>query len=312
MKIKGVFLDRDSLGLDLDMAVLNALPIDWVYYSHTAADQTVERCLEADIVISNKVVLHFDIIQQLPRLKHIAVAATGTNNVDKLAAAQANISVSNIKDYAGSSVAQLVFALLLEMMTHANKYANLVKQGQWSKSKSFCLLDYPISELAGKTLGLIGYGTLAKSVEHLARAFGMKILIAERKSSLEIRAGRTSFDGVIKQADVISLHCPLDDNTKALISTAEFESMKPTALLINTARGGVVDELALIQALNNNEISAAATDVLNIEPPPEDHPLIDSMPENLVVTPHIAWASIEARTRLLLQLAENIEQHVLN
>ena len=311
MRFTGVMLDRDSLGSDLALTPLLQLPIDWTLYPFTSADDTLARCLNADVVITNKVILDDDVIKQLPKLKHIAVAATGTNNVDKEAAGLAGISISNIKDYAGTSVAQLVFALLLELTTHANRYANLVKEGLWSKSKTFCLLDYPITELSGKTLGLIGYGSLAKSVEQLARAFGMRILVAEHKGAPIIRHGRVTFEQVLQESDVISLHCPLTEQTQNLIAAPELACMKSSAILINTARGGIVNESDLMQALNDGVIAAAAMDVLSQEPPAKDHLVLTQMPDNLIVTPHIAWASQEARQRLLAQLVENVRRHLL-
>ena len=311
MTTKGVFLDSDSLGRDLDLQALQQLPIDWTFHPFTEPDQTFERCIDAELIITNKVVLDASLITQLSNLRHIAVAATGTNNVDETAAAGAGVSVSNITDYAGSSVAQLVFALLLEMTTNANKYANLVKQGAWSESKTFCLFNYPITELAGKTLGLVGYGALAKSVERLALAFDMKVLVAEHKGATRIRSGRVPFEQAIAEADVLSLHCPLNDKTRALISFEELAEMKPNAFLINTARGGIVNEGALIQALEQRQIAGAAMDVLTQEPPAKSHPFIASMPENLIITPHIAWASLEARQRLLAKLVENIQHFVL-
>jgi len=307
MKLNGVFLDRDSLGDDIELDLLTDLDINWTFYPHTDSKDTFERCVGMDVIISNKVVLDERLLNQLPRLKHIAIAATGTNNVDKETAHKLGIQVSNVVDYAGSSVAQLTFSLILELANHTNKYAKLVKQGKWTESKTFCLLDYPIMELAGKTLGLVGYGSLARSVEKLALAFGMKVLIAEHKGTKAIREGRTAFEQVLRQSDVISLHCPLTEDTENLIAQADFEQMKGTALLVNTARGGIVNEHDLVLALNEKKIAGAATDVLSQEPPPNDNVLLTAQLDNLIITPHIAWASKEARHRLLSQLALNIK-----
>jgi glycerate dehydrogenase len=233
------------------------------------------------------------------------------NNVDLVAAKSHGITVKNVKNYAGNSVAQLVISLMLELLNNTSKYRERVAQGAWSQSKSFCLLDFPITEVTGRTLGLIGYGTLAKSVEKIALAFDMKVLIAEHKNASVLRQGRTSFDDVIKHSDVISVHCPLTAETTNLISKTELELMKDTAVIINTARGGIINEADLLQALKQKTITGAATDVLNIEPPPEDHILLTEQLENLIITPHIAWASIEARQRLLNQISSNIKQHFL-
>ncbi|MGB0361137.1 MAG: NAD(P)-dependent oxidoreductase, partial [Endozoicomonas sp.] len=186
-------------------------------------------------------------------------------------------------------------------------YNQLVKEGKWSKTPLFCLLDYPMMELSEKTMGLIGYGNLAKSVEHLARSFGMNILISERKDAQTVRAGRVSFQTLLNESDIISIHCPLTENTRDLFGIPEFKAMKPSAILVNTARGGIVNEMELISALNNNEIAGAAVDVISTEPPPKDYPLIGNQPDNLIITPHIAWATLESRTRLLHLLANNIK-----
>ena len=307
MKLNGVFLDRASLGDDIELNPLTDLAINWTFYSHTCPEETLERCLDMDVVISNKVILDQTILEQLPRLKHIAVAATGTNNVDKECAKKLDIQVSNVVNYASSSVAQLVFSLILELVNHTTKYAQLVQQGKWSESRTFCLLDFPIMELAGKTMGLIGYGSLAKSVEHLAKAFGMRVLIAEHKGAAEIREGRTAFDRVLKESDIVSLHCPLNQETENLIGAAEFALMKPSAILINTARGGIISEQDLVNALATNTIAGAAIDVLTQEPPSQEQILLNTQLDNLIVTPHIAWASQEARLRLITQLAQNIK-----
>lgn len=308
--LKAVFLDQASLGEDLDFSCLYNLNVEWVMYPTTSPEQTLKRCKKADVVITNKVVLDERLISQLPDLKLICVAATGVNNIDIDAAEQANITVKNVVDYAGGAVAQQVFAFLLQLFNQSNSYQQAVNNGQWSKSPFFCMLDYPIFELAGKTLGLIGYGNLGKSVEKIAKAFDMKVLIAEHKNIEEIRVGRTSFEDTLKHSDVISIHCPLNAETENLIANPEFELMKDSAILINTARGGIVNEQNLLAALRSGKIAAAATDVLAQEPPLPTHQMITEKPENLLITPHIAWASFEARSRLLQQLADNIQNFI--
>lgn len=305
--IKGVFLDAGSIGEDIDLSELSKYSCD--LWPHTSSASIVERCQNADFIITNKVVLDAIVLTQLPNLKLICVAATGVNNIDLVAAQRQGILVKNVTDYAGTSIAQLTFSLMAELLAHTSRYAALVKQGAWSKSQHFCLFDKPIVELSGKTIGLIGYGTLAKSVEKIARAYDMNVLIAERKDANELREGRTSFTQVIEQADVISIHSPLTVETKDLISAIEFNAMKPSAVVVNTARGGVVNETALLQALSEQKIAGAATDVLTQEPPPPDHIMVTHSLENLIVTPHIAWASVEARERLMRKVIENIESY---
>lgn len=301
---KGAFVDASTLGGDIELSLLTELSCRC--WATTSPEQMVERVIDADYIITNKVVIDADMMAQLPKLKLICVAATGTNNIDLEAADKLGITVRNVTDYAGSSIAQLVFSLISELLLHTRSYIDLVRAGHWSNSPHFCLFDKPIVELAGKTIGLIGYGTLAKSVEKVARAYDMKVLIAARKGEAATITGRQAFEQVLKQADIISIHCPLTAETENLISTAEFELMKTTAVLINTARGGIVDEQALLHALRDKKIAAAATDVLSQEPPSNNHPMLINQPDNLLITPHIAWATVEARQRVLSQVVGNI------
>lgn len=305
--ISGVFLDAGSLGNDIDLSELTKLSC--TCWPQTTKSEVVQRCLNADFIITNKVVIDAEVIAQLPNLKLICVAATGMNNIDLQAAKQNNILVKNVTDYAGSSIAQLTFSLLGELWGHTSRYGSLVKQGAWSQSEHFCLFDKPIIEFSGKKMGLIGYGTLAKSVEKIAQAYDMDILIADRKGEEVTRPGRVPFLQVIEQADVISIHCPLTQDTENLISAAELNKMKSSAVIINTARGGIINEEALLKALANNNIAGVATDVLTVEPPTTEHPMLTHSLDNLIITPHIAWASIEARKRLLNKVIENIESH---
>ncbi|WP_067520835.1 D-2-hydroxyacid dehydrogenase [Endozoicomonas ascidiicola] len=304
--INGVFLDAATLGPDLDLTPLHKLPVNWQFHDFTRPDHVLKRCQNAQIIITNKVVLDESVLNQPGHLKLICIAATGMNNVDLAAAERQGIAVKNVTNYGGSSIAQLVFNVILELTTHAAGYNQLVRSGQWSKSQSFWLFDYPMIELAGKTMGLVGYGHLARSVEHLAKAFGMNVLISEQKEADNLRPGRTPFQQVVSDADIISIHCPLTESTRNLFSEPEFQGMKSSAILINTARGGIVNEAALVTALNNGDIAGAAVDVITTEPPPEDYPLIRHQPDNLIITPHIAWATLESRTRLLQQLVNNI------
>lgn len=305
--IKGVFLDTDTLGHDIDLSILSS--VNCTNYALTSAEQVLARAKHADFIITNKVEITAELMAQLPALKLICVAATGVNNIDMAAAKALGIEVKNVTDYAGSSIAQLVFSLISELLLHTRHYVDLVKAGAWSGSPHFCLFDKPIVELAGKTIALIGYGSLAKSVAKIALAYEMEVLIAARKGQIQLPQGRVAFEQALQQADIVSIHCPLNSDTESLISTSEFELMKPSAVIINTARGGIVDEMALLQALQSKQIAAAATDVLSQEPPAEDHPLLVKQPDNLLITPHIAWATVEARTRVLNKVINNINEH---
>lgn len=305
--MKSVFLDTDSLDRgDLNWSSLEDLPSNLVLYSTTRPEQVAERIRDSEILISNKVVLDRPVLEQAQEVRLICVAATGTNNVDLDYCQQRGITVSNVRDYATASVVQHVFSLILNLTTRLLDYRAAVQKGDWSRSEQFCLLDYPISELSGKTLGIIGYGVLGKAVAELAGAFGLKVLVSQRPGSSECQPDRTPLDELYARSDIISLHCPLAENTRDLISEDALRKMRPHALLINAARGGLIDEAALARALRNGHIAGAGLDVLSQEPPPEDHLLLASDIPNLLITPHIAWASIESRQRLLDQLAENI------
>jgi glycerate dehydrogenase len=303
----GVFLDVGSVDrADLDLTALKASLPAWRFYEKTQADQVAERIQAAQIVVSNKVHLTKQTLDQTPQLALICVAATGTNTVDLVAAHGRGIVVSNVRDYATGSVVQHVFTLILNLSTQFLPYHNAVLEGQWQKSEQFCLLDFPIQELAGKTLGIVGYGVLGHAVAQVAEAFGMRILIAEHKGASP-RAGRSSFAEVLQQADIITLHCPLTEETRNLIGREELSVMKPKAFLINAARGGIVDEAALVKALNQGDIAGAGFDVLTEEPPVRGNVLLEARLPNLIVTPHVAWASRESRQRLIDEIVTNIE-----
>ncbi|HHJ81063.1 MAG TPA: D-2-hydroxyacid dehydrogenase, partial [Candidatus Tenderia electrophaga] len=263
------------------------------------------RIASSEILISNKVIIDQHAMQSAPQLKLICVAATGTNNVDIGAAQRHNIRVCNVRGYATPSVSQHVFAMLLSLSIHLGKYRRAVMQGAWQQSQHFCLLDYPIEELSGKTLGIIGYGELGQAVANIATAFDMQVLISEHRDK-EPRPGRVSFEQVLAEADAISLHCPLTTATQGLIGAAEIAQMKPGAILINTARGGIVNEQALADALRDGYLGGAGVDVLSQEPPLTSNPLLAGDIPNLIITPHIAWASRASRQRLLDQISANI------
>ncbi|HKJ71536.1 MAG TPA: 2-hydroxyacid dehydrogenase [Gammaproteobacteria bacterium] len=303
--MRGVFLDSESLDRgDLDLTPLERAG-DWTLHPHTRPDQVAERVRGAEVVITNKVPLDAGAIAGAGDLRLIAIAATGTNNVDLEAARAAGVGVANVVGYATPAVTQHVLALLLALATRLPDYRAAVRAGRWSESLHFCLLDFPIDELAGRTLGIAGYGELGRSVARVADAFGMEVRIARLPGRPE-QAGRTPLAELLPQLDALSLHCPLTDETRGLIGADELARLPDHALLINTARGGIVDEPALAEALRTGTIGGAGVDVLGEEPPAADHPLLaDDLP-NLIVTPHIAWASRQARQRMVAELAANV------
>jgi glycerate dehydrogenase len=301
------FLDLESIGCeDLDMATLEAAADRWLWYGVVSAEELDAVLDDVDVVVSNKVVLNERHLSKAKRLKLVCIAATGTDNVDVAAATSNNIVVANVHGYATASVAQHVFGLLLALTTRFNDYTAAVKRGDWSKSRFFCLLDYPVRELAGKTLGIVGFGHLGQAVAKVAEAFGMKVLLAKRNAQ-DQRPGRIALSELLPRVDVLSLHCPLTEETRHLIGTRELALMKKDAVLINTARGGLIDEMALLEALQNQQIGGAGLDVLHQEPPPAEHPLLTAELSNLIITPHTAWISRESRQRLINEIALNIE-----
>ena len=305
--MRAALLDLSSLGPeDLDFSALEAAVDSLDYYDHTAGiEQTVARLQGKQIAIVNKVLLSADVLAQLPELKHIQVAATGTNNIDLDYAREHGITVQNCQAYGVDSVAQHALMLMLTLSTRLLDYRQAVQQGDWSRSQNFCLLDYPVESLAGKTLGIVGYGELGQGVARLASAFGMQVKIATRPGQASY-GERLALSELLPQVDVLSLHCPLTEATQDLIAAPQFKAMKPSALLINCARGGIVNEADLLHALANHDIAAAATDVLSVEPPPADHPMLQYQGNNLIITPHSAWASRKARQTIVQQLAQNI------
>jgi len=281
-KMKAVFLDSKTFSSTICFDKIAEQCNELVCYDFTSDKEVVERCLNADIIITNKVVINADILAQLKQLKLICVAATGMNNIDLTAAQKLKIPVMNVSDYAGTSVAQYVFSQLFEYYQNIASHNSDVQQGLWQQSsspnhsqkQSFCFHGNAIEELAGKTFGIIGYGTLGKSVAKVAHAFGMKVLISEYKGAKEMRTNRISFEALLKQSDIISLHCPQTPETTNLIDQHALALMRENALLINTARGALIDNDALINALSNQQIGHAILDVLDQEPPPKNHPYL--------------------------------------
>jgi glycerate dehydrogenase len=304
--MRGVVLDLDSLHpQDLDLQALQAQLGHWELYPHTDPGQVQERIADTGVVVTNKVVLSAAHIQSSPALKLICVAATGTDNIDLAAASDAGIVVSNARDYATASVVEHVFAQLLTLIRRLDDYRERVHRGDWGKSREFCLFDKTIGELSGHTLGIIGYGILGQAVAQAARAFSMQVQVAQSLHGAP-QPDRVPLETLLETSDIISLHCPLSDVTRELIGAPELAHMKRNAILINTARGGIVDEQALVTALRKNHIQAAAVDVLTEEPPQKGNPLLDFQSPRLIVTPHVAWASQPARQRLVNELTENI------
>jgi glycerate dehydrogenase len=293
----------------LDGYTLNPGDLSWdklfnlgevVLHDRTPADKIKERSLNADVLITNKTPLTEETINDLPHLKYIGVLATGYNIVDTSAAKRRNIIVTNVPSYSTMSVAQLTFALLLELCHHVQKHSDSVMEGKWAESVDFCNWDFPLIELSGKTLGIIGFGNIGKKVADIATVFGMNIIAASRHETDQ--SERKNFrwaeiNEVLAQADIVSIHCPLLPETKGLINADSLKRMKRSAFLLNTSRGPVVVEPDLADALNNGIIACAAIDVLSIEPPLKDNPLFKA--KNCLITPHIAWATKEARGRLM-------------
>ena len=311
--MKAVFLDGRSLDRDdLDFSALRAAVSSLDIHAVTPASRVQERIRGYDVVITNKVEINADQLPDAgPRL--ICVAATGINNIDMPACAAHGITVTNCQGYGTDSVAQHALALMLNLATRMPNYQRAVQHGDWHRSDQFCLLDYPIMELAGKTLGIVGYGTLGQRVAELGRAFGMQIRIAARAGArAETQGGaqeqRVPLEQLLPQVDVLSLHCPLTPATRNLIGRHELALMKPSALLINTARGGLVDEAALVEALQRGQLAGAGLDVVDGEPPDTDAALFHQPVPGLIITPHCGWAAREARQRVVAQLAENIVQ----
>lgn len=304
---KIVFLDRDSIIADVRRP---AFAHDWEEYPATKADQTLARLKEATIAISNKVLLNREVLEKLPNLKMIAVAATGVNNIDIDYCREHDIVVSNIRNYSVNTLPEHVFMLMLALRRNLLAFRENVRKGEWQRADQFCLFTHTVSDLFGSTLGIIGNGAIGKAVGKIALAFGMKVLVAEHKGAADIRPGYTAFDKVVAQSDVISLHLTMTNQNRHFFSTNEFKLMKHGALLINTARGGLVDETALLEALREGRIGGAGFDVLENEPPREGNPLLDLDLPNFILTPHIAWSSRQAMQTLADQLTDNIEAFI--
>jgi len=295
-----VFLERNTFNVPFRRP---AFAHEWSEFGETPPGEVVERLAPATIAICNKLPLRAETLSQLPKLKLIAVAATGVDNLDLAYCRSHNIAVCNTRGYAVNSLPEHALMLMLALRRNLIAYRNDVKAGRWHEAKQFCLLDHPIGDLRGATLGIVGFGTLGKSMAQLGRAVGMEVIVA-------VRDDRAGFQEVLRRSDVLSLHCPLTEETKNLIGAEELAQMKPEAILINTARGGLIDDHALIEALKNRRLAGAGIDVLRNEPPRDGNPLLEVDLPNLIVTPHNAWASRQAMQTLADQLVDNLEAFV--
>ncbi len=291
-----IALDAKQLN-DMDWSALDALG-GVTRYDATPADQVVERAKDADALLVNKVKLTREVLNALPKLRYIGELATGYDNIDIAAAAEKGVAVSNVPGYSTDSVAQITFALLLELCHHAGEHSRRVTQEKaWSRQPYYCFWDFPLLELAGRTMGVVGLGRIGLRVAEIARAFGMKVIAASRTPKLVEGVTMVDIDTLLRESDVVSLNCPLNDGTRGLINAQSLAKMKKTAFLINTSRGGTIVEEDLRRALNEGVIAGAAVDVTSTEPPKEDNPLLEA--KNIIITPHIAWATGEARARLV-------------
>ena len=295
-----VFLERNTFNVPFRRPTFAH---EWTEFGETPPGEVVERLAPATIAICNKLPLRAETLSQLPKLKLIAVAATGVDNVDLAYCRSHDIAVCNTRGYAVNSLPEHALMLMLALRRNLIAYRNDVKAGRWHEAKQFCLLDHPIGDLRGAILGIVGFGTLGKSMAQLGRAIGMEVIVA-------VRDDRAGFEEVLRRSDVVSLHCPLTEETKNLIGSEELAQMKPDAILINTARGGLIDDHALIEALKSGRLAGAGIDVLRNEPPREGNPLLEVDLPNLIVTPHNAWASRQAMQTLADQLVDNLEAFV--
>ena len=308
--MKAVFLDYDTVSNDDidESALMDAAP-EMQFFGVTADEDLSSRVADAEIVLTNKIAIRADTIAAAIRLKLICLAATGTNNVDLDAASEHGVGVCNITAYCTDSVVQHVFALIFSLNQHLVGYQKLLQDEAWRDSPQFCMLDYEITELKGKTLGIVGFGELGRGIARMAAVLGLNVLVSERPGGEASDADhdRVPFAELLTRADIISIHCPLTANTEELFGAEQFRRMKETALIINTARGAIIDEQALADALRSGEIGGAGIDVLSEEPPISGNPLLERDIPNLIVTPHIAWAAREARQRAVDEMAANVK-----
>jgi glycerate dehydrogenase len=305
--MRGVFLDLGTVSNgDLDTSALTTVLPGLVIHEQTPQSEVPARIAGHEVVLLNKCRITREMMAANPQLRLVALTATGVDNVDVVAAREAGIAVTNLRDYCTPSVVQHVFAVLLSLTHHLGEYDRLTRSGGWGRAGQFSVFPYPIRELRGRTMGIVGHGALGRGVATVAEALGMQVLIANRPGG-EPRPGRVDLVDLLPRVDVLSLHCPLTPATRGLIGPGEIARMKPDAVIINTARGALVDAAALADALRAGRLGGAGIDVLEQEPPVDGSPLLDRSIPNLIVTPHTAWAARESRQRCLDELAANVE-----
>ena len=307
--MKAVFLDFGTMGAaELDPSPLAQVVPEFKAFDSTPAELVPDRIDGVDFVFANKARMTEEIIANAGSLRFIGLTATGVDNVDLAAAKKHDVAVCNIRAYCTQSIVEHVFAVLLNLTHSVRQYDRIVHEGTWQRADNFCMLEFPIRELSAMTIGIVGLGVLGTGVANMARQFGMQVMVAQRPGTKGVPdEGRVAFSEILRQSDVISLHCPLTNDTRGLIGSDQLKRMKPNAILINTARGGLVDSAALVDALTNGTIAAAAVDVLPKEPPVDGDPLLDYEGENLILTPHIAWGTVEARQNAIDEVAANVK-----
>ena len=304
--MSAVFLDWDTMGPGLDISKLHAVLPNLRVFGNTENNKVAERIDDAEIVLCNKVRLNRRVFEACPNMRFAGLMATGTDNVDLDAARDHGVTVANIRAYCTQSVAEHVFGSILNLAHNLGNYSADVGKGAWQSADNFCLITHPITELSSMTLGIVGFGVLGQGVARIAEAFGMDLLVAARPGNDVVPQSRVPLGELLERCDVISLHCPLNDTTRNLFGAAEFSAMKTSAFLVNTARGGLIDSQALVNALRNGDIAAAVIDVLPEEPPVNGNPLLDYDGSNLMLTPHIAWATLQARQNAIDEQTANI------
>ena len=304
--MKAVFLDYATVGPGLDTSPLTDLLPELEIFDASSDAQVTERIRDAEFVFANKIRLSDELFATAGKLRFIGLTATGTDNIDVESAQRHDIAVCNIRGYCTRSVTEHVFALLLTLTHNLHRYTAAVRDGAWQESPDFCMLSFPIRELSTMTMGIVGFGELGGGVARQARNFDMDVIVAARPGTEDVGDDRVSFDELLQRSDVISLHCPLNEQTSNLFGAEEFRKMKSSAILINTARGGLVDSVALAGALQSGEILAAGVDVLPKEPPVQGDPLLDYAGENLLITPHVAWGTDRSRQDSIHELAANV------
>ena len=310
--MKAVFLDYATMGPDLDLEPLREMFSDLELFDDTSDDEIAARIEGAEFIFTNKIRLTQQLLRNAKELRYIGLTATGTDNIDLETASEHGIAVANIRAYCTQSIVEHVFGSLLMLTHNLGRYNTAVRAGDWQTSADFCMLNFPIRELSAMTLGIVGYGSLGQGVASMAQAFGMTVIVSTRPGADELPDGRVAFTEVLEHADVISLHCPLTDDTRGLFGADTIGRMKTGAILINTARGALIDSAALVDALSSGQLFGAAVDVLAQEPPVDGDPLLDYRGDNLIVTPHIAWGTDQARQNAINELAANAAAFLRN